>query len=195
MDLGLAFAMGLLILPFVVLIALAIKLTSPGPVFYGQTRIGRGRRTFRAWKFRTMRVDADEVLAKVLAEDDDLREEWERTHKLRKDPRVTGIGQILRKTSLDELPQIWNVFRGDMSLVGPRPVVEAEAAKYDEGFGPYLCVRPGITGLWQVSGRNRTTYAERVRLDEYYVDNWSPWLDLNILARTVHAVLTGDGAC
>ena len=142
-----------------------------------------------------MHVDADDALKTALAADEDLRAEWQRTHKLRVDPRITRVGRFLRRTSLDELPQFWNVLCGDMSLVGPRPIVEAEAAKYDHGFGLYLSVRPGITGLWQVSGRNRTTYAERVRLDQFYVVNWSPWLDLYILARTVRAVLGGDGAC
>jgi lipopolysaccharide/colanic/teichoic acid biosynthesis glycosyltransferase len=124
----------------------------------------------------------------------ELREEWERDHKLKDDPRVTWIGRLLRRTSLDELPQLWNILRGDMSLVGPRPIVQDEVAKYGERFALFCKVRPGLSGLWQVSGRNDTTYAERVALDCYYVRNWSVWLDLVILARTVRVVLLGKGA-
>jgi len=119
----------------------------------------------------------------------ELRAEWEQNHKLKNDPRVTGVGNFLRKTSLDELPQLWNVMKGEMSLVGPRPIVEAEIPKYQDGYGIYLKVVPGLSGLWQVSGRNDTTYGERVYLDCYYVRNWSVWLDIYILARTVSVVL------
>jgi len=194
MDCVLATLFAVLSLPLLVIVSAAIKLTSDGPVFYGQRRVGRGRRMFSAWKFRTMHVDSDRLLQECLASDPELQEEWARTHKLRADPRVTGIGRLLRKTSLDELPQLWNVIRGEMSLVGPRPIVPSEIPRYGEDFGLYLAVPPGLTGLWQVSGRNRTTYPERVGLDSYYVRNWSVWLDLHILARTVRAVLTGDGA-
>jgi Undecaprenyl-phosphate galactose phosphotransferase WbaP len=194
LDWTLAVTMVTACLPFFALIAAAIKLTSAGPVFYGQERIGKSRRPFLAWKFRTMHSDADSRLEACLASDESLREEWARDHKLRNDPRVTGVGQILRKTSLDELPQLWNVIRGEMSLVGPRPIVSAEVPKYGSDFGLYLDVPPGITGLWQVSGRNRTTYEQRVRLDAFYAQNWSLSLDLYILARTVSAVITGDGA-
>lgn len=194
MDCLLAGLLGVLSLPFLVIIGAAIKLTSPGPVFYGHRRVGRGRRMFNAWKFRTMHVKADELLEAYLASDPKLRKEWVRSHKLRADPRITAIGRLLRKTSLDELPQLWNVIRGEMSLVGPRPIVPKEIPRYGEDFGLYLAVPPGLTGLWQVSGRNRTTYAERVGFDSYYVRNWSVWLDLHILARTVPSVLTGDGA-
>lgn len=182
------------LLPLFLLIALLIKLSSPGPVFYGHLRVGQGGKQFRAWKFRTMVQNADCVLSYYLEAHPELRVEWERDQKLKKDPRVTPIGRILRKTSLDELPQLWNVLKGEMSLVGPRPIVEGEVSKYGPFFGVYLRVRPGVTGLWQVSGRNETGYEERVNLDAYYVRNWSPWLDFYILARTVWVVLTGKGA-
>lgn len=180
--------------PVFALAAAAIRLSSPGPVFYGQTRRGRNGQVFRAWKFRTMVPNADKVLEAHLSAHPDLRAEWERDHKLRRDPRITAAGRFLRKTSLDELPQLWNVLRGEMSLVGPRPIVDEEIPKYGAKYAVYRKVRPGISGLWQVSGRNNTTYEERVSFDEYYVRNWSPWLDLYILARTVKVVLTGDGA-
>lgn len=138
--------------------------------------------------------DADEVLKEYLEKHPELREEWERDQKLRSDPRVTRIGRILRQTSLDELPQLWNVLRGEMSLVGPRPIVQDEVIKYGEKFALYIKVKPGMTGLWQVSGRNDTTYQERVNLDTYYIRNWSLWLDLYILARTAWVVLTRKGA-
>lgn len=138
--------------------------------------------------------NADQVLSVHLESNPALREEWLRDHKLKNDPRVTLVGRFLRKTSLDELPQLWNVLRGEMSLVGPRPIVSAEVAKYGEYFDDYQAVRPGITGLWQVSGRNNTTYEERVKYDEYYVRNWSIWLDLYILCKTVKTVLLGEGA-
>jgi Undecaprenyl-phosphate galactose phosphotransferase WbaP len=194
MDIFLVVVVGLLSLPIIALIALLVKISSPGPVIYGQQRIGFRGRQFKAWKFRTMVSDADSVLEKYLAADRQLREEWEKNHKLRNDPRVTKIGRWLRLTSLDELPQLWNVLLGEMSLVGPRPIVKAEISKYGETFDLYTKVLPGITGLWQISGRNNTTYAERVRLDSYYVRNWSPWIDLYILARTFKVVLRGEGA-
>ncbi len=186
---GLPFA-----LVFTLVVAVLIPLTSRGPVFYGQTRLGRDGRRFTAWKFRTMVKDADAVLARWLLDHPDLRTEWERDHKLRNDPRVTWVGRFLRKTSLDELPQLWNIIVGDMSLVGPRPIVDAEVPKYGERFALYRKVRPGLTGLWQVSGRNDTTYEERVALDTYYVRNWSVWLDIHIILRTVRVVVCGSGA-
>ncbi|MDX1645741.1 MAG: undecaprenyl-phosphate galactose phosphotransferase WbaP [Longimicrobiales bacterium] len=193
-DCLLALAIGVVALPLGLLIALAIKLTSRGPVFYGQKRVGQNRTPFLAWKFRTMHPNADELLEEYLASDPELRAEWEQDHKLREDPRLTPLGSFLRKTSLDELPQLWNILVGEMSLVGPRPVVEDEAVKYGPEFGRYLSVPPGLTGLWQVSGRNWTTYDERIRLDAYYVENWSLMFDFYILARTVKAVATGHGA-
>ena len=141
-----------------------------------------------------MQVNGDELLQDALANDEALREEWLRERKLRCDPRVTRVGRFLRKTSLDELPQFWNVLRGEMSLVGPRPIVEEEIPAYGQNFSLYCRVTPGLTGLWQVSGRNEVSRRDRVRLDSYYVRNWSPWLDLNILARTARVVITGQGA-
>jgi Undecaprenyl-phosphate galactose phosphotransferase WbaP len=175
-------------------LALAVRLSSRGPVFYGQVRVGRDRRPFRAWKFRSMVADADAILAGYLAAHPELQAEWDRDRKLKNDPRVTWIGRILRRTSLDELPQLWNVLRGEMSLVGPRPIVEDEVPRYGERFPLYAKVRPGMTGMWQVSGRSDTSYAERVAFDCYYVRTWSPWLDLVLMARTVRVVLAGKGA-
>jgi Undecaprenyl-phosphate galactose phosphotransferase WbaP len=185
---------GICIVPIVLIIMVLVKLTSPGPIFYGQNRIGRGGLEFKAWKFRSMVRDADEQLKVYLEAHPELRAEWERDHKLKNDPRVTWIGAILRRTSLDELPQLWNILCGEMSLVGPRPIVQAEIEKYGERFSLYTKVRPGLSGLWQVSGRNDVTYAERIALDCYYVRNWSVWLDLVILARTFRVVLLGKGA-
>lgn len=181
-------------IPLMIGLAALVKLTSPGPVFYAQKRVGRGSQAFWAWKFRTMNVDADAILEQCLRDDPKLREEWNRDHKLKNDPRVTFIGHFLRKTSLDELPQLWNVLRGEMSLVGPRPIVSEEISKYGEAFGTYSRTLPGITGLWQVSGRNNTRYEERVTFDTYYVRNWSPWLDLYILWRSIKVVLLREGA-
>lgn len=193
-DLSAAVLGGLAIVPLLALIALLVRLDSPGPVFYGHTRIGQGGRRFKAWKFRSMVQDADRVLEEYLHKHPELRTEWEETQKLKNDPRVTRVGRWLRKLSLDELPQLWNVIKGEMSLVGPRPVVQSELAKYGEKGALYLKVKPGMTGLWQVSGRSETTYEERVEMDAYYVRNWSVWLDLYILARTVWVVLFGRGA-
>ena len=163
-------------------------------MLYRQRRLGKDGKSFDVFKFRTMRQDADEVLARYLEENPGLREEWEKDRKLKHDPRITRVGHFLRKSSLDELPQLLNVVRGEMSLVGPRPIVEDEIVKYGEVYADYCRVRPGITGLWQVSGRNNTTYEERVSLDRYYVTNWCIWMDLWILARTFPVVLTGYGA-
>ena len=185
---------GLVIVPVLVALAAAIRVDSPGPVLYRQRRLGRDGQPFRVWKFRTMVQDAEKRLADLLASDDRARAEWEATQKLVRDPRVTRVGRLLRKTSLDELPQLWNVLMGEMSLVGPRPIVQDEVAKYAEAFDLYTQVRPGITGFWQVSGRSDTSYAYRVDLDTYYVRNWSVWLDIEILLRTVGVVLRREGA-
>ena len=182
-----------IILAFLIL-AILIKLDSPGPVFYRQIRIGQFGRKFHVYKFRTMVQNADRVLQEYLDKSSELKAEWLATHKLKQDPRVTRLGALLRKTSLDELPQLWNIIIGDMSLVGPRPIVDAEVEKYGNCFGLYIQVRPGLTGLWQVSGRNNTTYEQRVALDEYYIRNRSLKLDLQILFRTAWVVLTRDGA-
>jgi Undecaprenyl-phosphate galactose phosphotransferase WbaP len=178
----------------ILLLGILVRLESPGPVFYGHRRIGRDRSNFLTWKIRTMQLNADELLQQALANDEALREEWSRDRKLRRDPRITRVGRFLRQTSLDELPQFWNVLRGEMSLVGPRPIVEDEIASYGQNFALYCRVTPGLTGLWQVSGRSTVSSSTRVRLDSYYVRNWSPWLDLHILLRTAKVVLTGQGA-
>ncbi len=193
-DLAATLIGGLFLLPLIGLIALLIKLDSPGPIFYTQTRIGQGGEHFRAWKFRTMVRNADYALKEYLEKHPELQEAWQRDQKLRYDPRVTRIGRFLRRTSLDELPQLWNILRGEMSLVGPRPIVDEEIPRYGDKFPLYTKVIPGLTGLWQVSGRNNITYEERVSLDAYYVRNWSVWLDVYILMRTVWVVLTGEGA-
>jgi Undecaprenyl-phosphate galactose phosphotransferase WbaP len=180
--------------PLLIAIAATIKLSGPGPIFYGHTRIGRHGRQFKAWKFRTMHLNGDEILRGHLERLPEAKAEWERDHKLRDDPRVTWFGKLLRKASLDELPQIWNVLRGDMSIVGPRPIVVAEIDRYGEVFRQYTSVKPGITGLWQVSGRSNLSYQDRVSLDQFYIRHWSPWLDIYILAKTVVALLNRDGA-
>jgi Undecaprenyl-phosphate galactose phosphotransferase WbaP len=175
-------------------IALAIKLTSDGPILFGHRRLGFQGRWFSAWKFRTMHPNGDSVLREYLEQHSEARDEWERDHKLRNDPRITWIGKFLRQSSLDELPQIWNVLRGEMSLVGPRPIVAKEVSKYGNVFKKYAAVKPGITGMWQVSGRNEVSYEERVKLDEFYIANWSPWLDVFILAKTIIVLIRRDGA-
>ena len=184
----------LLISPFLIVVIVLIKLDSPGPAFYGHRRLGADGKHFCCWKFRTMYTNAELLLDEFLQGNPDLQVEWEQNFKLRSDPRVTRVGRFLRKTSLDELPQLWNVLRGDMSLVGPRPIVDAEIPKYGAIYEMYRRIRPGISGFWQVSGRSDTDYAERVKLDAYYVHNWSIWLDLVILARTVRSVLLSRGA-
>lgn len=185
---------GILLLPLGILISVAIWLDSPGPATYAQRRIGRGGKPFPVRKFRTMVANADYLLFAYLRAHPAEAEEWKRNHKLRDDPRITRVGHILRRTSLDELPQLWNVFTGDMSLVGPRPIVQAEIHKYGDDFLLYTQVVPGLTGMWQVSGRNNTSYEDRVELDSYYVRNWSPWLDIYLLARTFPVVFKGEGA-
>jgi Undecaprenyl-phosphate galactose phosphotransferase WbaP len=193
-DVGISGFALILLLPLFALLAILIKMTSPGPVFYGQRRIGQSGGTFTMWKFRSMRMNGDGILQEHLQNNPEAQAEWERDHKLRNDPRVTAVGKFIRRTSIDELPQLWNVFTGSMSLVGPRPIVQAEVVKYEDTFSQYLRVKPGITGLWQVSGRNDTSYEERVQYDRYYVQNWCVWLDLHILCSTFTAVLFGKGA-
>ncbi len=185
----------LLFLPLFLLAAAWIKLRSPGPVLYGQKRIGRHGIPFTAWKFRTMVVDADDVLEDCLENDPDMRQQWMVYQKLKNDPRVIpGVGIFLRKSSLDELPQLWNILKGDMSMVGPRPCMRSQIGLYQQMYPLYTRVRPGLTGLWQVSGRNETSYEQRVRLDSYYVCNWSLWLDLYILMRTLRTLILREGA-
>jgi Undecaprenyl-phosphate galactose phosphotransferase WbaP len=194
LDIVLTLTAGIPALPLALLTAAVIKLTSPGPVLYGQRRIGRHGEEFKAWKFRSMVVNADQALRAHLQEHPEARAEWEANHKLKDDPRITKTGAFLRKTSLDEIPQLWNILAGQMSLVGPRPIVQAEVERYGECFELYKDVRGGLTGLWQVSGRNDTSYEERVRLDRFYVQNCSIWLDLCILFRTLGVVAFGRGA-
>ena len=181
-------------LPLLLMIAGAIKLTGHGRILFGHTRIGRHGRNFKAWKFRTMHNGADEILRAHLDSDGSARMEWDSTQKLKHDPRVTAIGRILRRTSLDELPQTWNVLVGDMSIVGPRPIVSEEIRRYGDALRLYCTVKPGITGLWQVSGRNDVSYQQRVQLDQFYIRHWSPWLDLHILAKTVVVLIKRKGA-
>lgn len=179
--------------PVLLVVALAVK-SDGGPLLFGHQRVGHGGRMFPCWKFRSMVPNAEAVLKEVLANDPVRAEEWRQTLKLKNDPRVTRFGDFLRRSSLDELPQLFNVLRGDMSLIGPRPVTKGELERYGDAQDYYLAVRPGITGLWQVSGRNDTTYGERVQLDSWYVRNWSLWNDVVILLRTIPAVLRRSGA-
>jgi undecaprenyl-phosphate galactose phosphotransferase len=187
---------GLLITwPVFAAIALAVKLTSKGPVIYPHQRVGRGGKNFPAFKFRSMYVDSAARLKKILDTDPEAKREWEASYKLKNDPRVTPIGAFLRKTSLDEIPQVFNILFGHMSLVGPRPVIREEIDKFYGSFREYYyTVKPGLTGLWQVSGRSDTDYATRTRLDAWYVQNWSLWLDITLLLRTVEVVLKRKGA-
>jgi Undecaprenyl-phosphate galactose phosphotransferase WbaP len=177
------------------LIMIAVKLSSPGPVVFGHLRVGRLGKSFRCYKFRSMVPNAEEVLNELLDRDPEARAEWDRDFKLKNDPRITKIGVFIRKTSLDELPQLWNVLRGDMSIVGPRPVVRKELAMYySNGRRHYLSMRPGLTGLWQVSGRNNMDYEERVELDKQYVQTWNVFRDFMIVMRTVGVMFGKNGA-
>ncbi len=183
-----------ILLPLLLAIATAVRLSSPGSVFFSHRRILRRGAFFSMWKFRTMCENSTEVLDTYLKQHPEARAEWLKTHKLREDPRITRVGQFLRRTSLDELPQLWNVLRGDMSLVGPRPIVAAEVERYGKYFACYCKVKPGLTGLWQVSGRSEVSYEERVQLDCRYVREWSLRGDSRILLRTLSSVANQDGA-
>jgi Undecaprenyl-phosphate galactose phosphotransferase WbaP len=193
-DLTLTFTFGFISAPFLLIIMALICLDSPGGVFYRQKRVGRNGRIFKMWKFRTMRVDADQIFQSLLDSDPAKRIEWEKNQKLKIDPRITRMGMFLRKFSLDEIPQLINVVKGEMSLVGPRPYFPEQQEIYGEGIKLYNRVRPGMTGMWQVRGRNTTSFKERARLDEYYIRNWSFWLDIYILVRTIREVLAHEGA-
>ena len=175
--------------PLFLVVAMLVKLSSPGPLFYVQRRLGRDRHPFACIKFRTMVDGADRQLRRTLKSSVTLHEAFSNDFKLKNDPRVTPLGQVLRRTSLDELPQFINILRGEMSLVGPRPIVKAEVERYGDAVDHVLSVRPGLTGLWQVSGRNNLSYQERVALDLRYVYRRSLWLDLAILRKTVGVVL------
>ncbi|CDX16382.1 Exopolysaccharide production protein ExoY [Mesorhizobium plurifarium] len=186
---------GLVLLsPLFLMVALLVKLSDNGPIFYGHKRIGRGGRIFSCLKFRTMVTDGERVLAAYLAANPEANAEWIATRKLKNDPRVTRVGQVLRKLSLDELPQILNILQGDMSLVGPRPVVRDELEIYGSAAVYYLKSRPGLTGLWQVSGRNDVSYDTRVAFDRHYVENWSMFQDIRIIFKTVPAVWMSRGS-
>lgn len=176
------------------IIALLIKIDSRGPVFYGHERIGKDRKKIKCWKFRSMYRDSNERLKEILANNPDMAKEWEENRKFTNDPRVTRIGKFLRKTSLDELPQLLNIFMGEMSFVGPRPVTKDEISKYGASADYILTVKPGLSGMWQISGRSDTSYEERITLDTYYVQNWSVWLDLWIIVKTIWVVLLEKGA-
>lgn len=192
-DVITAFGLLVVLSPLMLLLAWRIR-SDGGPAIFAHQRVGQGGRSFPCYKFRSMVVDAKVQLERLLESDPELRAEWEREHKLKTDPRVTRVGHFLRKTSLDELPQLFNVLRGEMSLVGPRPIVQAELERYGNDAQYFLMVRPGITGLWQVSGRNDVGYETRVYLDSWYVKNWSLWYDIAILFKTVRVVLRRDGA-
>ncbi len=181
--------------PFMFLIALGIKLTDGGKVFFTQKRVGKDGKEFDIIKFRSMYPDAESRLKEILESNPQARKEWKESFKLKNDPRITPIGKFLRKTSLDELPQFFNVLKGDMSVVGPRPVVQEELDKfYKEKANLYKSIRPGVTGYWQVEGRSDTDYEERVKMDEWYIKNQSLWLDLKIILKTIKVMITGKGA-
>ncbi|HRJ11635.1 MAG TPA: undecaprenyl-phosphate galactose phosphotransferase WbaP [Alphaproteobacteria bacterium] len=183
-----------IIWPILFLLAVLIKVDDGGPILYRQRRVGYGGKTFDCFKFRSMAVDADDRLAMILESDPRAAAEWAQDHKLKSDPRITGIGKFLRKTSLDELPQLLNVLAGHMSLVGPRPITEAEVERYGNDIGFYYSVKPGLSGLWQVSGRNDLSYERRVELDGWYSRNWSLWLDIVILLKTPAVLLFPRGS-
>jgi lipopolysaccharide/colanic/teichoic acid biosynthesis glycosyltransferase len=183
-----------LLLPFMALIALVVYLEDGGPVLFSQSRLGFGGRSFRCLKFRSMSVNAEARLAALLDQSDEVRAEWERRHKLKVDPRITRVGRVLRKLSLDELPQLFNVLAGDMTLVGPRPIVQAEIWRYGARFKHYCSVRPGLTGLWQVSGRSDASYRARVAMDVIYARKRTAVLDLKILVATIPAVIFTRGS-
>ena len=194
MDMSIVFIAGIIISPLLLFIALLVKISSPGPVLYGHSRLGMNGIPFKAFKFRSMVVDAEERLKALLESDSEKRKEWQENFKLKDDPRITGIGKFLRRTSFDEFPQFINIIRGEMSLVGPRPIIAAEVPKYGGDFHRIFSVKPGITGLWQISGRSDKDYAERVTFDTYYLQSWSVWLDLWILYKTFGVVIRGKGA-
>jgi lipopolysaccharide/colanic/teichoic acid biosynthesis glycosyltransferase len=181
-------------LPLLTVVSAVVMFSSRGPIFYSHRRIRRSGAFFSMWKFRTMCVNSAEVLEDYLARHPDAHAEWNQTHKLRKDPRITRLGSFLRRYSLDELPQLWNVLMGQMSLVGPRPIVAAEVEKYSDSFDCYCRVKPGLTGLWQVSGRSELSYDARVALDCDYVKHWSLTKDVVILLKTFSSVVNQDGA-
>ena len=194
MDILFVFFGGILVLPFLLLIALLIKITSSGPVLYKHKRLGKDGNPFYTYKFRTMKKDAEQQLKKILESDAAIREEWEKNRKIKNDPRITAIGKILRRTSFDEFPQLINIIKGEMSLVGPRPIVYDEIEKYGDDYDLIFSIKPGLTGLWQVSGRSDTNYRDRISYDTYYLQSWSVWLDLWIILKTFGSIIFGKGA-
>lgn len=193
-DLLILFFASPILLPLGLVVAAAIRLSSPGSALFRHRRIGQFQEPLYVWKFRTMYADSDHLLEQHLATNPEARREWADTHKLKHDPRVTPIGRFLRKTSLDEIPQFINVLAGEMSIVGPRPIVEKEVPKYGMYFRMFTYALPGITGLWQVSGRCDVSYTERVLLDVRYVTKWNLWMELKILAKTIFVMVHRDGA-
>lgn len=194
LDLLIVFLVLPVALPLGIFLAALIRVTSKGSVLFRHRRIGRFQQPLYVWKFRTMYEDSEHLLEQHLDSSPDARQEWTRTQKLRDDPRITPIGRLLRKTSLDEIPQLLNVLAGDMSIVGPRPIVDEERPKYGKYFPTYTCALPGITGLWQVSGRCDIDYPERVLLDVQYVERWSFWMELKILFKTIRVIFESKGA-
>ena len=193
-DIALCLLLAIPVLLVSLFIIIIMKISDPGPIFYGHKRVGKNHKEIKCWKFRSMRTDAEERLKEILATDPVRAAEWEKDRKFTDDPRVTKFGKFLRKTSLDELPQLWNIFVGEMSFVGPRPVTEPELAKYGDYADYILTAQPGLSGMWQTSGRSDTGYEERITLDTYYIQNWSVWLDIWIVIKTVWVVFKGKGA-
>lgn len=189
-----ASALALIVLSPLLLIILALVKLDLGPIIFGHSRVGRNGKEFNCYKFRSMKPNSQTILQQYLVEHPEAKGEWEESHKLKYDPRITRVGDILRRFSLDELPQLVNVLKGDMSLVGPRPIVTSEVSKYESDIAHYYRVRPGITGLWQVSGRSDVSYAQRVQMDSWYVRNWSLWHDIAIICKTFPALLSRKGA-
>jgi exopolysaccharide production protein ExoY len=194
-DIALALSGIVLLAPLLIICYLVTIITSPGPALFRHRRVGFNGKQFDCLKFRTMVTDSQERLRQLLESDPVAAAEWTATRKLRNDPRVTAIGAILRKSSLDELPQLFNVLKGEMSIIGPRPIPDEELEKYAGSVTAYLACRPGITGLWQVSGRSTTTYSKRIACDTFYAHNWSMALDAKILIVTLPALLATDAAC
>lgn len=188
-DILIAIALLILGIPVFLVISILVKFSSRGPIFFYHRRIGKDKKPFYCVKFRTMHPEAEDIMLNLLSENENLKREFEKTQKLKNDPRITAIGKFLRKTSLDELPQLLNVIRMEMSIIGPRPVVEAELERYGSSVKKVLSIKPGISGLWQVSGRNNLTYDRRVKLDCYYINNLSFLMDLRIIIRTIGVIL------
>ncbi len=193
-DIVFSLTLIILLLPIIIITAILIKLTSKGPIFYVQERPGRFGKMIKIYKFRTMYVDAEKKLEEILKNNEELREEFRKYRKLKNDPRITPIGKILRKFSIDEIPQLFNVLKGDMSIVGPRPYQIDEINDMGEYKDIVLSVRPGLTGLWQISGRNDLSFSAKLKIETWYVLNWNLWLDLFIIIRTIPAVISGKGA-